>query len=127
VTSVISPATLTVSNASASRPKKLAANFFSALSSLRTDHYRGACSRRRSNRRASFHLAEGEREEGRKEEKGEKKGDTKKRGKKKKRKKEQNREETHLSMVDRAAKLNPLLRGWIAYYGAQTPSQLGRL
>lgn len=37
------------------------------------------------------------------------------------------RNQTHLSMVDLAAKLNPLLRGWIAYYGAQTPSQLGRL
>ena len=31
---------------------------------------------------------------------------------------------THLSLADIAAKLNPLLRGWIGYYGRYAPSQL---
>jgi RNA-directed DNA polymerase len=37
------------------------------------------------------------------------------------------RNQTHLSMADIAKTLNPLLRGWIAYYGRFTPSALGGL
>ena len=32
--------------------------------------------------------------------------------------------QTQLSLQDIARKLNPLLRGWIAYYGRYTPSAL---
>ncbi len=32
---------------------------------------------------------------------------------------------THLSLADIAEKLNPLLRGWIGYYGRYAPSQVG--
>jgi RNA-directed DNA polymerase len=35
------------------------------------------------------------------------------------------RRRTHVSMADIALKLNPILRGWIAYYGRYTPSALG--
>jgi hypothetical protein len=31
---------------------------------------------------------------------------------------------THLSLADIAEKLNPLLRGWIGYYGRYAPAQL---
>ena len=34
---------------------------------------------------------------------------------------------THLSLADIAAKLNPLLRGWVGYYGRYSPSALGPL
>jgi hypothetical protein len=34
------------------------------------------------------------------------------------------RRQTHVSLADIAQKLNPLLRGWIAYYGRYTPSAL---
>lgn len=34
------------------------------------------------------------------------------------------RRHTHLSLVDIAQRLNPLLRGWIGYYGRYTPSAL---
>ena len=37
------------------------------------------------------------------------------------------RHQTHVSMSDIAEQLNPLLRGWIAYYGRYTPSALGPL
>lgn len=37
------------------------------------------------------------------------------------------RNQTQLSMADVATRLNPLLRGWIAYYGRYTPSMLGAL
>ena len=37
------------------------------------------------------------------------------------------RRRTHVSMVDIARQLNPLLRGWIAYYGRYTRSALGPL
>ena len=35
------------------------------------------------------------------------------------------RNRTHISMVDIARELNPILRGWIVYYGRFTPSALG--
>ncbi|MDB5397111.1 MAG: Retron-type reverse transcriptase [Rhodospirillales bacterium] len=35
------------------------------------------------------------------------------------------RRRTHVSMNDIARQLNPLLRGWIAYYGQYTPAALG--
>ena len=35
------------------------------------------------------------------------------------------RRQTHVSMDDIAQQLNPLLRGWIEYYGRYTPSALG--
>jgi RNA-directed DNA polymerase len=34
------------------------------------------------------------------------------------------RHRTELSMADIARQINPLLRGWIAYYGRYTPSAL---
>jgi hypothetical protein len=34
------------------------------------------------------------------------------------------RHRTELSMADLARQINPLLRGWIAYYGRYTPSAL---
>jgi hypothetical protein len=34
------------------------------------------------------------------------------------------RRQTHLSLVDIAQRLNPLMRGWIEYYGRYTPSAL---
>ena len=34
------------------------------------------------------------------------------------------RRQTHLSLADIAKKLNPLLRGWVGYYGRYTPSAL---
>jgi group II intron reverse transcriptase/maturase len=34
------------------------------------------------------------------------------------------RRQTHVSLADITQKLNPLLRGWIAYYGRYTPSAL---
>jgi RNA-directed DNA polymerase len=37
------------------------------------------------------------------------------------------RHQTYVSMSDIAEQLNPLLRGWIAYYGRYTPSALGPL
>ena len=37
------------------------------------------------------------------------------------------RQQTHVSMADIARQLNPLLRGWIAYYGRYTRSALGPL
>jgi group II intron reverse transcriptase/maturase len=37
------------------------------------------------------------------------------------------RRRTHVSMADIAQVLNPLLRGWIGYYGRYTPSALRRL
>jgi len=35
------------------------------------------------------------------------------------------RRQTHVSLADIAKQLNPLLRGWIEYYGRYTPSALG--
>jgi RNA-directed DNA polymerase len=35
------------------------------------------------------------------------------------------RRRTHVSMADLAEQLNPILRGWIAYYGRFSPSALG--
>jgi len=37
------------------------------------------------------------------------------------------RSRTHVSLVDIAREINPLLRGWIGYYGRYTPSALGPL
>ena len=37
------------------------------------------------------------------------------------------RRRTHVSMADIARQLNPLLRGWIAYYGRYTRSALSPL
>ena len=37
------------------------------------------------------------------------------------------RRSTQVSLADIARKLNPLLRGWIAYYGRYTPSALSAL
>jgi len=37
------------------------------------------------------------------------------------------RRQTHVSMSDIAEQLNPLLRGWISYYGRYTPSALTRI
>ena len=34
------------------------------------------------------------------------------------------RRQTHVSLAEIAQKLNPLLRGWIAYYGRYSPSAL---
>jgi hypothetical protein len=37
------------------------------------------------------------------------------------------RRQTQLSMADIARRINPLLRGWIAYYGRYAPSALAPL